>query len=341
MKKGNYLIIIITLLLLVIAGIFLSNKKTSTLAAGSDNFAIEDTGKINKIFLADRNGNTVSLEKAKGSGEWVVNKKYPIRKDAIKTLLSTFKNLRVKSPVSKSARNTVIKDIAAVGTKVEIYMEGNLVKTYYVGRETPDNLGTYMIEENAPNAFITDIPGFNGYLTPRYITSESEWRSQAIFNYAPGEISKLKLECLEYPENSFEIQVQSMDKFSLLDGSGKKVLNSEPIEVFSFLSRFQQINYEAFAKVSEKVRDSVLKSRPIYIYHILDHKGNSTELKIYRKYAIPGEKVQLNAQGKPSPFDTARMYAKMNGVDQLLLIQYFVFDKIMPSILDLRQKQKK
>jgi hypothetical protein len=282
----------------------------------------------------------VTLDKSPEDGTWMVNKKFPVRKDAIKLLLLTFKNLHVRSPVSNSARNTVIKDIAAVGTKVEIYIKGELIKTYYVGRETPDNLGTYMILENAPNAYVMGIQGFNGYLTPRYITKEVEWRDQVIFNFAPGNISALRLENGFFPESSFEIKVLSINKFLLLDHSGQELADADPGAVFSFLSRFQQINYESFAKVSDRVRDSVIQSKPMYIFTLLDGKGKSTELKVYRKYSIPGEQAQLDGQGKPSPYDTARMYAKKSGEEALLLVQNFVFDKILPSVSDLRKKIK-
>jgi len=338
MKKRNYLQILIAVGLLIVSLWLITNKKSTTLEIESGNFAIDDTSGVDKIFLANRAGQTVLLEKTGNS--WMVNKKYPVRKDAIQTLLHTFKNLHIKSPVPNSARNTVIKDMAVVGVKVEIYIHKNLLKTYYVGRETPDNLGTYMLIENAPNAFIMDIPGFNGYLTPRFITSETEWRDQGIFRYAPGSISILKLENHLEPENSFEIQVYSMQKFALRNSHGQEVADANAGAVFSFLSRFQQINYESLAQLTNQKRDSILQSDPIFIFKIVDQQGKNKELKIYRKYAIPGEAVQFAEGGKRSNYDVARMYAKMSDENQILLIQNFVFDKILPSLADLRQKQK-
>lgn len=338
MKFKNYLIVFIAIVLLLIMYFLFKNTKNSTLGIDSYAFAVSDTAEIDKIFLADRSGNTALLER-KTPAIWEVNKKFIARKDAINTLLYTFKNLHIKAPVPLSARNTVIKDIAAIGIKVEIYKKGILYKTYYVGRETQDNLGTYMISENDENAYIMDIPGFNGYLTPRYIVSEEEWRSQSIFNYTPGEIKKLRMENNIIPENSFEINVVSMDKIAITDIQGKEIQNFDKQMAFSFLSRFQNINFESFAKLDEHAKDSVFNSIPIFKISITEKSGKLNELKIFRKYAIPGEAVQTGSDGKPSPFDIARMYARKNEEKELVLVQNFVFDRILPSKKDFIRKE--
>ena len=52
---------------------FLNSDKKSTIIE-ENNFAIEDTSIIEKIFIADRNGNTITVRKNDGS--WEVNNKY-------------------------------------------------------------------------------------------------------------------------------------------------------------------------------------------------------------------------------------------------------------------------
>ena len=98
-------------------GIFwLIKSDTKSSIIENNKFAIDDTSLITKVFLADRNGNTISLTKNKES--WTVNDKYAVRKDAIATLLSTAHKISIKKPVSKEAFENVVKFIATSGVYV-------------------------------------------------------------------------------------------------------------------------------------------------------------------------------------------------------------------------------
>jgi hypothetical protein len=77
--------------------------------------------------------------------------------------------------------------MAAKSTKIEIYSKGEKVKQYYVGHATQDNTGTYMLltnpetDKNYEEPFITHIPGFEGFLSTRYLTESS--RLERSFNF--------------------------------------------------------------------------------------------------------------------------------------------------------------
>ena len=71
MNKKTYLAILV--LLLVAISYYLINKKPWGINYKDiADFAIADTSAIDKIFIADRNGNTVILEK-KGPQTWTIN----------------------------------------------------------------------------------------------------------------------------------------------------------------------------------------------------------------------------------------------------------------------------
>ena len=60
-------------------------------------------------------------------------------------------------------------------------------KTYYVGGESKDMIGSYMLLENSNRAFVVYIPGFNGFLAPRFTidgtkVSSDLWRDRTIFS---------------------------------------------------------------------------------------------------------------------------------------------------------------
>ena len=103
-------------------------------------------------------------------------------------MLEGFKNIRLKGPVQASARPGTISMIATRGRKVEIYQNGSLSKTWYIGTCTPDHFGTYMVLETPEQGKSTEpmtmrMEGFNGCLRQRYFAWEREWRHTGLFNY--------------------------------------------------------------------------------------------------------------------------------------------------------------
>ncbi|MBQ1694825.1 MAG: hypothetical protein II076_02685, partial [Bacteroidales bacterium] len=118
MKKTNLLLLIVIVILIgvSIAIYFVRNYDSqSTLR----DFAVEDTASITKIFLANKQGSAVTLEREEN--RWTVNKQYTARRDFVNNLLTTIKKIEVSSPVSSAKLERVMKDLAVQGIKVEIY----------------------------------------------------------------------------------------------------------------------------------------------------------------------------------------------------------------------------
>jgi hypothetical protein len=133
MKKGNKnkVLYIILVVLLAITIYFIKTSSNTTIKGRFSNFAIADTAAITKIFMVNKTGKKVLLERKKGY--WEVNRKYKTRKDAIDVLLQTMKDIKVKEPIAKSALETEIKRMSVKSVKVEIYTDGKEpIKTYYV-----------------------------------------------------------------------------------------------------------------------------------------------------------------------------------------------------------------
>ena len=180
--------------LLVIIIFYLYNDKKISSNSNSNMFAVEDTSCINKIFLADRNGTSILLEKNKNN--WILNKKYDVKKSSINILLSTIKDIRVHKSVPINATNNIIKDIATNGIKVEIYSnkKNKLLRSYTLGQPTADYLSNYIINNDEETPYIVNIPGFNGFLTPRYGVQVNNldinsWRSTLIFKKSTKQIN--------------------------------------------------------------------------------------------------------------------------------------------------------
>lgn len=331
--KKNKAFIIIALLLTALAVYLVINNSNTTLNVEKTSFAVEDTAAITKLFLADKNGHVVTLNRVSAT-EWNVNGTYPARQDGINTLLATIKKVEMKAPIGINARENILKDLAARGIKVEIYTtDDEPEKVYYVGGPTPDNGGTYMALEDDgdfSDPYITHIPGFNGYLTTRYIVLDYKWRSSAIFKSAYSDISSVKVEYFQKPEDSFEIVKNENGAIVLKSLKfNSPVANFDSIAVKEYLVNYSNIHFEAFEKLKQETRDSVLASPKFFSISLTASNGKTTTVTAYAIKAKPGA---VDLQGNPIDYDPDRMYAKINEEQDLALIQYYTFDKLMKPL---------
>jgi len=322
MKK---ILIILLLIILAIIAVYKSTDK-SPIQKELQNFALEDTSAVSKVFFADRFNNTVTLTKT--NGKWLVENKYPIRTDAMEYLLKTMKTIEVKHPVSNSLHDKIIKNLSTSAVKVEIFTDNleKAFKTYYVGGETKDMIGSYMILENSSRAFAVYIPGFNGFLAPRYnidgaVVNVDLWRNRNIFNFNPEEIKSVSVQNNDDEKESFSIYTENGDYFFTKNNISKPIPSRNGKQYFEL---FKNVNCEGYMNDFSK-KDSIFNSQPFHIITVEDSNANTTTLYSYHKK--PEREEYLQIDGKKQEYDVDRMYAKFN--DDLLLIQFYVFDKIL------------
>ncbi len=323
MKKNRVYLILLGAFV-VIAAIVIYNKRAGTIPHELMDFAIADTASVNKIFLADKGGRQILLERE--NGHWKVNQQYIARKDAIDMLLKTIHRVEVKSPVSKASFDKIVTNLASEHVKVEIYTtDSEPTKVYYVGGATSDNYGTYMMLENSSTPFIMHIPGFNGYLTTRYFLSESEWRDVSLFRYEFNDIRTVRIEQPDRPEQSFEVSNDGNNQFQLVHlQTNKPAANFDTLMVKQYLAAYKKLNFERFVtELKSEAVDSIIQSKPVYIMSLSDKDGKTTRLRAFLRPAeMPTEQF---------PYDSDRMYAQLNESKELVIIQYFSFD---PLFLD-------
>ena len=268
---------ILITILIVSVSIYLLNKHNydkSTISK-ENVFHIDNISSITRVFLSDREGNTINLVKENNS--WIVNEKFKVRDDAIETLLSTINKIRIKNPVSNSAYKNVIEYIATTGINVEIFKDEKMIKSYIIGSSTPNHLATYMIMKNNSLPYAIHIPGFNGFLSPRYgiqnnILSENLWRTTKVFDLNSNQIKKIKYSDFRNSKNSylltnFPVKVRD-HKNNYIDFNNNKVQK--------LLNSFKKINCEAFKKnkkrlnSSKQIEELIINDDTLRTYQISD-----------------------------------------------------------------------
>lgn len=341
MNKKRVLYATVIAFLLGITALYLIYTNTnSTNNKELSDFSVRDTSSITKIFLSDMNKNSVKVVKVK-PGEWIVNDKYPVRNDNIVTIFKTLIWIEVREPVPQKHLEQVNALLAATSTKVEIYQTVYRInlfnkiklfpyekrtKTFYVGEATQDQMGTYMLMENSTKPFITYLPGFRGFLSSRFSCRENDWRIPRIYNSRLGEIKSVAVDFVESPEKSFKVVNNNDRTFSLFSNNTgfNKIEKFDTINVMNFMSSFENINFEAVLNNLSK-KDSIIKSPPFHIITLEKFTGEIQKVKTYHKWSIEPELIVSGT----NEYDRDRLYALINNDKDFVLIQFFVFDRIL------------
>lgn len=324
MKKKNLILLIVIGVLIIVSGAIFFVRNYDPQQTLRD-FAVEDTASIDKIFLANKRGGVVTLERE--ADHWIVNGMYTARRDYVNNLLTTIKKLEVSSPVSNAKLEKVMKDLAVKGIKVEIYQNGDLSKTYYVGGVTEGNDGAYMILEGSDLPFIVSRPGFTGYLPVHYLPELSEWRERIAFNYKVEDIAKV---IVEYPDakDSFIAERKGENTYSLCNIDGSPVdIAYDTLRVKEFVSRIKFIGFETFIldSLQAEKRDSLQKTQMLASFTVQDVNGQKNKIVTYRR---PNTTGLFDPEGNLFEYDVDNLYGILND-DLVVILQYPIIDPIL------------
>jgi len=308
----------IIIILAVLLFLFLTrDNKRSTVNGNS--FAVLNTSDISKIFMADRKGTTIKF--IKNEDNWIINDNYKVREDAIGVLLNTISQIRIKRTVPLIHEEQVIKELASLGVKIEMYNKYGLIKSYTIGNTTEDYLGTYMLLDNNESPFITHIPSHNGFLGPRYgiavnSININNWRDINIFDLKINEIKKISVKHFNDPGSSFLLSVDSLKLYNM----DNTIFELDTLSMKRYLNVFKKLNCEAFKNDKSKIE---------FVSPIHELVVNNDTLFTYP--------IDIdNIKTKDENFNVRRMYAKLNNGD-LMLIQNNVFNKVLITIDELKK----
>lgn len=336
MKKNIRLIIIV----LGVAGLgywayTLANKENDSSKMSDEalsDFAIKDTASIDMLILSDTEGNPGVTLNREGK-TWTMDNGQCVQQHLVHTMLKTIKHVMVKSPVPKSSVETVNKNLTTHHRKVEIYQNGKLSKTWYVGQPTPDQYGTYMLLKDpekgkSPEPFIMYLPNMYGNLETRFITNPLEFECTGVFNYDPIAIKTIDVKRPDSSMYNFKITALGDNLFDL-SSNGKKVPVFDTIAVRNYLLGYRKIHFEQHNYlINKKSEDSLKATPPWFDITVTDKKGEAKHVlcykkrMVYEKYDYDGELITM---------DRDRLWVVLND-GRLVVGQYYTFDKILQDL---------
>ena len=290
---------------LVIVTFFSCQKKTKL--SNKRDFSIKNIEEIDSIKIQNKTPKTVFL--LKNNKQWELKNGFPVRKEAINLLLETIRDMQIKRPVALKERENIIKRMSVQRTQVEIFSKNKTIKTIYVGGDTQDQLGTYMILKDSSEPYVLSIPGFNGYLSSRFSCEENTWKEKIIFNFQKEDIENVEL---NYRDSKNSFQINKKDSLSN-----------------QYFSNFEKISCEKFLKNNRDFNIEEIKRRdPIFDIKITLKNKKEITLKAFEK------KSSLKGRTKNKTHDTEKFYALFQ--DELILIQYQQFQNILKKKTDFK-----
>lgn len=290
-------------------------------------FAVKDTAAITKIVIRDKQPSEVVLQRTERG--WVVGDGHPVRVDAVEVLLETVSNVMMKNFVAKSAVEAVNQRMEVYGKWVEIYQGEELVKSYIVGTETPDMLGTYYRMVGSELPFSVYIQGFNGYLTTRFFTEESLWRNRTVYGVAANQIDQLIMTVPAQSDQSWVIS-NSEQAPALKGQNGLSYENASGTTLEATLASIRTLKYEGAIIPSDNIyqkKDSIFSATPAFELTVVTSSGDSlTTSAFYKK----PEGILVGEDGVPHQWDPDRFYAKLPD-GRMALIQRYAWRNLMKA----------
>lgn len=343
MRKTIVYLVILAILGVGVWYVLFRNTDNNVFGASEAGFTIPDTASIGKIYLARTDGTGVTIEREGDSNHWKVNKQYDVLKSTLKSLMSAMAKQVADYPVPESEHNDVIKKIAGNGVKVEVYnRDGKKMRVYYVGSEVHNFLGTYMLMEGAKRPYVVNIPGFDGYLTPRYTTELRDWRDRSVFDFAADQIRSVTIKYDETPLNDFTLSQDDKGKVSVkLDSNLTNLKELNEDRATKYLSFFQNVNCVGYVNGAEGM-DSIIRSVPRRCtVDVLAKDGTLKHIDVYWHIIDRRSKNMLTPMKNfRNEFDSDRFYAIMNNGKDTAVIQRFIFDKIFRNGYEFYEKNQ-
>jgi hypothetical protein len=318
------------LALILLAGIAVwvtQNDASSTMRGELADFAVDDTAAITRMVLRDESGNVIDLSRAEG--HWILNDQFKARPDAVSNLLYTVKKVSLRAPISQQEIKTVLKNIIASHTLIDIYAGGGLVKSYYVGGPDRDHTGTFMLMKGSERPFVTHIEGHHGFLTTRYFTHPLEWRHRGVFELKNDQIASIELSFPNHEERDVRIERNAKGKFDVFHH--QTIVPPTDVDSFmldAYVKQYEMVHYESYEETkSDAFLDSVKTSTPVFHIEVVDRAGNTSHVTGFKKPLKDG----YDPEGKEIEYDLDRLYLWINS-EEMVIGQYAIFDKLTQGL---------
>jgi hypothetical protein len=290
-------------------------------------FNIEDTSTVDKVIITDPFNN--KMEVIREGLHWTDDKGGCITQSNVEFILETFKNIEFKGYLPDNSHKQFIKLMSAQSTKIEIFQNGEWVKTWYIGPPAQDHHGQIMLLDDARLGksgvpVMMKIKGVQGIIEPIFFADPRKWMCTNIFALTIDKIAKVDVRFYDEPERSFTV-TKSKNNLAVYQ-QGKKLNHLDTIMAYRYLQNYKKIHFDLpNYELNEKQIDSLKKSQPFAVLSVKEVNGKTSKLRLFR---IQSDFEQRNEFGTTVDVDMNKFWCELpNG--QLVKCQYFVFNPLL------------
>ena len=173
---------------------------------------------------------------------------------------------------------------------------------------------------------------FRGFLSPRFSPMPDDWMSHQVFNQTLSDISSVSIEYLQLPKESFKVNItDSYGNYQLITLNDNSIVDRyDTLRLLNFLTSFNDLRYESRLNnlMSPVKIDSIISSPALFEITLVDDKKDTVFVRGFAKRALP-EEIKEEAYFKLIPDDRDRFHALINDGDDFVLMQFYVFDKVL------------
>ncbi|NOY37943.1 MAG: DUF4340 domain-containing protein [Chlorobi bacterium] len=311
--RNIFMVIVAAGLITAVSLHFRKSRETS--------FSLQDTGKLTRIELRT---DTSRLLLEKKDGRWLVNRQFPVRKEAVKYMLHTLEKIEIKSAVSGKALQEVLDDTAAQTVQVRCYRHLLPVRSFRFILTTRNPWGNVMSKPGSKHYFTGYVPGDETLTGYPFTTNLYYWRSHEVFHFLPGEVQEVRLLYLQHPEKSFEAGTDTSGHwfFRLFQGDIPPDVSIDTSRIQRYLSYFQALSFDDFAwRIPAAKRVKIMQQPALYLLEIISDSGDTIRIR-----TIP-RKPDTAPEGTGTPsFDPDITWAFIEPLHDLVILKYYRID---------------
>ncbi|MFZ1809455.1 MAG: DUF4340 domain-containing protein [Cyclobacteriaceae bacterium] len=252
-------------------------------------FKVDDLSLVDRVILSSASGD---VELSFSGSKWLVNKNQEADEQLITVLFATLQQAEPKRQVANNQKDSISSMLVKNGVKLNLYQEGDLVKSFYAGGNVTKTEAYFL--DNEP--YIMTIPGYRVYVSGIFEVEANGWRDKRVFNFNWRNFKKLEAEFNRQPNQNFAIADQ---------GSGFDLVNSPPSDTTRLNDYLDAVSLlmakEYLTSGRQSIYDSLMQTTPIATISVYDLGDNAMTLDLYAP--LEGDQDALG---------------RLNGTDQVL-----------------------
>lgn len=309
----TYLLAGLLILALGIYLLFVYDRGQSSLNPDDIAFAVEDTAAIQTITLTKviegKDIERLVLDRLE-DGTWQLDKKYPVFQPRIDYLLKTMHLIHIQEKLVEEGITSGEKILDLTHIRVEIYSAEKRIKGYLLGTSAKGNRGSLMKMMGGRYPYIVELPGLQGYINSHYTMDRKIWRENLLFDGRLDRILGISMNFAD-AEKSFRLVREDTASDWRLAGE-ESPLNQANLE--KYLAKFDRKIYaESFVQEEYPGKLEDLRNQtPTITFSVNYTSGNTRTCYLFEREENPNN-----------------YFGWVEGEDELLTVQHFVFDKFL------------